>query len=124
MGHKVRDPSVRPPIEAISGHLPEYRSSERGEYPGSGGQRGSAKTTPNKLKTPMAALATNVPQRPMEDVSRIQAQAQDTEKLRAMPEGRPPVWHSEGFNDPARNGASCLAHAPSSKNMCQGQGID
>jgi len=47
--------------------------------------------TSNKLKTPMAALLAKTPQRPTEDVSRIQAQAQDTEKLRAMLEGNSPA---------------------------------
>jgi len=48
--------------------------------------------TSNKLKTPMAALLAKAPQRPTEDASRIQAQAQDTEKLRAMLEWSSPAY--------------------------------
>jgi len=35
--HRSHLPNICLSIGVISGHPPEYRSSERGEYPGSGG---------------------------------------------------------------------------------------
>jgi hypothetical protein len=48
-------------------------------------KRGSAITMLNKLKTHMAALATNVPKRPTEGVSRIRSAAQDTDNFQHCP---------------------------------------
>jgi hypothetical protein len=66
-------PTISPPIEVMSMYQPLYRAVSEASTRGLGCKRGSAKTALNKLKTPMAALATNVPQRPTEDVSRIRS---------------------------------------------------